>query len=182
MKKKMYVSCLISVIFCLFMVSAASAERLFPDSFYESDCASHPDTKICKDFYRDTGKTPPTQPEYVTTDFKVFVDGTELQFDQKPVLLDDFTLVPLRKIFEALGATVNYELGVITASNGNVKVVCGIGQTTAKINDVETTISVAPQIVNNATMVPARFIAQSFGAVVEFDQKTKIINISTAKA
>lgn len=39
-------------------------------------------------------------------DIKVLVDGTELTFDVPPQIIDDYTMVPMRGIFEALGYDV----------------------------------------------------------------------------
>ena len=41
-------------------------------------------------------------------DIKVLVDGTELTFDVPPQIIDDYTMVPMRGIFEALGYDVEW--------------------------------------------------------------------------
>ena len=42
------------------------------------------------------------------SDIKVTVNGNPVAFDQPPVMLDDQALVPVRKTFEALGASVSW--------------------------------------------------------------------------
>ena len=42
-------------------------------------------------------------------DIKVLVDGTELTFDVPPQIIDDYTMVPMRGIFEALGYDVVWD-------------------------------------------------------------------------
>ena len=40
---------------------------------------------------------------------KVILDGKTLEFDVQPQIIDERTLVPMRVIFEALGADVEWE-------------------------------------------------------------------------
>ena len=57
---------------------------------------------------------------YKNQDIKVFVNGKKVLFDQEPIIKDGRTLVPLRKIFEALNATVEWD-----STNDSVKVTKG---------------------------------------------------------
>jgi hypothetical protein len=55
----------------------------------------------------------------------VFVDGTMVEFDVAPQIINDRTMVPMRKIFETLGATVNWE-EICQYGNDNLGFVCGL--------------------------------------------------------
>ena len=113
---------------------------------------------------------------------KVLLNGKEISFDQPPVLKDGRTLVPVRAIFEAMGAVVNWDdkTQTVTAVRGNTTVVMQIGNTVMKVNDEKIILDVPPQILNSRTLVPARAVAESFGADVKWDDKTSTVTI-TAK-
>ena len=119
--------------------------------------------------------TPPT-----SNDIKVLVNGTAVSFDQPPIIQNGRTLVPLRAIFEALGATVDYEPSTqtLTAVRENVTVIMQIGNSVFTVNGEQKTLDVAPQIIGGRTLVPARAIAESFGADVAWDQSTQTMTIT----
>jgi len=119
--------------------------------------------------------TPPT-----SADIKVLVNGTAVSFDQPPIIQNGRTLVPLRAIFEALGATVDYEQSTqtLTAVRENVTVIMQIGNSVFTVNGNQKTLDVAPQIIGGRTLVPARAIAESFGAEVAWDQSTQTMTIT----
>lgn len=98
---------------------------------------------------------------------------------QKPYISKGTTMVPLRVITEAFGAEVNWNQNEnsvrIINLNSNVKLV--ISKSAAIVDGVEKPLLCAPEIVNETTMVPLRFISENFGAVVNYDDKTKEIYI-----
>ncbi|MEE1050022.1 MAG: copper amine oxidase N-terminal domain-containing protein, partial [Clostridia bacterium] len=53
---------------------------------------------------------------FAADEIKVLLDGQELMFDVPPQLINDRTMVPMRKIFETLGATVSWNSDTETAS------------------------------------------------------------------
>ena len=95
----------------------------------------------------------------------------ELLFDVQPVTLEGRTLVPLRPIFEWLGASVSYEEGHIRASRSEEATVpqveLWIGSTQARIAEACYMLDVAPQLINGRCFVPLRFVAESFGVWVD---------------
>ena len=115
-----------------------------------------------------------------SADIKVLVNGTAVSFDQPPIIQNGRTLVPLRAIFEALGATVDYEQSTqtLTAVRENVTVIMQIGNSVFTVNGEQKTLDVAPQIIGGRTLVPARAIAESFGAEVAWDQSTQTMTIT----
>lgn len=115
-----------------------------------------------------------------TTDqIKVSLNGTYLKFDQAPVNKDGRVLVPMRAIFEAMGAEVTWDGAAkkVTGTLGNKTVELTIGSKTTKINGSDFTLDVPASIVNGSTMVPVRFISESLGAKVEWqkDKNTVVI-------
>lgn len=111
----------------------------------------------------------------------VTLDGTVLTFDQNPVIIDGRTLVPLRGIFEAMGATVdwNEETRCVTATKGETTVLLTIGDNTIYRNGEAVALDVPAQIVNSRTLVPARAVSESFGARVDWNGETRNVIIST---
>ena len=110
-----------------------------------------------------------------SNEVKVTVNGKSIEFDQKPFIQNGRTLVPLRAIFEALGATVNWnnDTRTVTSERNNTKISLAIGSNQLYVNGVAKTIDVPAQIVNGRTMVPARAVAEAFGCDVSWDNNTR---------
>lgn len=122
------------------------------------------------------------EPLWAHPPITVYVDGKEVAFDQPPLIQNDRTLVPMRKIFEAMGASVLWEESAqtITSQRGNDVVLMIIGQNQVyKNGEVVYTMDVPAQIIADRTMVPIRAVAESFDADVAWDGTNYIINIST---
>jgi copper amine oxidase-like protein len=107
----------------------------------------------------------------------VIVNGQTMSFDQPPILRSGRVFVPLRGIFERLGASVVYTNGQINATRANTTVSLTIGSTAATVNGQNVTIDVAPFVVGDRTLVPLRFIAQSIGASVNWNDSTSTVTI-----
>lgn len=97
--------------------------------------------------------------------------GGELVFDVQPVTLEGRTLVPVRPIFEWLGATVVYDNGHLSAKRSEESVVPAVelwlGSVSARVAGASYTLDVAPQLISDRLFVPLRFVAESFGVWVE---------------
>lgn len=111
----------------------------------------------------------------------VFLNDEKLAFDALPVVENGRTLVPVRTIFEAMGMTVGWDgtTSTITATGNGNSISMRINETTATVNDKTLTMDVPPKIVDGRTLVPVRFIAESLGAEVDWDEKNRIVNINT---
>ena len=115
----------------------------------------------------------------IGTGITVLLDGKSLLFDQSPIIEMGRTLVPMRGIFEAFGATVSYEPKgrVVTGVLEGKTVVLTIGSTKARVNGKEVTLDVPAKIVNSRTLVPLRFVGESLDAAVDWIDKTKTVVI-----
>ena len=109
----------------------------------------------------------------------IILNGIQLEFDQAPIIVEGRTLVPMRAVFEALGAEVTWNdtLKEATGTLGNQTVLLRIGSKTASVNGVETALDVPAQIVSSRTLVPIRFIAESLNAGVDWDPITRTVYI-----
>ncbi|MBE7053557.1 MAG: hypothetical protein E7391_04700 [Ruminococcaceae bacterium] len=114
---------------------------------------------------------------------KVIINKKALTMDQMPVIVNGRTLVPLRAIFEALGATVGWDDATKTATGvlDDTTVSLQIDNTNAKVNGKDVTLDVPAQIVGSRTLVPVRFISESLGCKVDWDGATKTVIIESAK-
>lgn len=90
------------------------------------------------------------------------------------------TLLPLRKVLEAIGVTVAYDAQnqSIKLSNEQQTVVLGINQTEVTIGDQVQTLDSAPQIMEGRTYIPARVVFESFGYQVEWNATGRSIYLS----
>ncbi|MBR5269135.1 MAG: copper amine oxidase N-terminal domain-containing protein [Anaerotignum sp.] len=114
-------------------------------------------------------------------DITVYVDGQKVVFDQPPVVQNGRTLVPMRAIFEALGAEIEW-FGAekrVNAFWGMNSLDLWIGSCEIQMGDGSlVTIDVPAQVVNGRTLVPLRAVSQCMGAEVKWDGITKTININ----
>lgn len=96
----------------------------------------------------------------------VIVDGRTLDSDVSPVIENGRTLVPLRTIFEALGAEIDWDESTrtVTATRGDVVVHLTIGDKTAYVGDMAVTLDVPGKILDGRTLVPVRFVSEALGA------------------
>ena len=112
----------------------------------------------------------------------VIVNAERVAFDQPPIEQASRVFVPMRGVFERLGAVVEYADGTIEADRGDVTVVLHVGSNVGYLNGYPVQLDVAPFIVGQRTLVPLRFISESLGATVDWnqDQETVYIGLTTA--
>lgn len=114
---------------------------------------------------------------------KVMLNGTYVDFDVEPQLINDRTMVPFRAIFEAMGATVQWDqdLWQATGEKDGKKVSMIIDSTEVVVtnNGEEKIISIdqAPTLVDGRTLVPVRFVAQAFDKIVAWDNDERTVII-----
>jgi len=115
-----------------------------------------------------------------TAGVSVFVNGAQLQFDQPPVERAGRVFVPLRGVFERLGASVVFANGEINATAGERTVALHIGSTSALVSGRQQYLDSPPFLIGARTLVPLRFVSQALGAVVSFDNRTQTVYLSQA--
>lgn len=124
-----------------------------------------------------TAPTPAPQ----TSGISVTLNGSQIQFDVPPTLIDGRTLVPLRAIFETMGATIVWEAETqtVTAVRGDTTVIMQVGSNILNRNGAHITLDVPAQLVDNRTLVPARAVAEAFGANVDWNEDIQTVIITT---
>ncbi|MEG2669522.1 MAG: leucine-rich repeat protein [Oscillospiraceae bacterium] len=112
----------------------------------------------------------------------VTLNDTPIFFDQPPIMdmVNYRTLVPMRAILEALGATVSWDSSTMTsiATKDDITLKIKNNSNTLYINDAPKTIDAVAQIVNDRTLVPARAIIEAFGFTVTWDEPNKVLSIN----
>lgn len=116
-----------------------------------------------------------------TTPIRVLINGVEQSYSQQPFKSNDLTLVPLRSIFEGIGAEVRYDAatGKITAIKGTDTLNLQKNSNLAYKNGESIRLDVAAQSVNGSTFVPLRFVSESLGAKVNWNASNSTIEITT---
>jgi hypothetical protein len=114
------------------------------------------------------------QPALATS---VTIDNAPLQLDPEPIMQNGRVFVPLRGIFQALGASVVYENGKINATRRETTVALSIGSNSATISGNQATLDTPPFIVGASTYVPLRFVAQALGDYVSYDNSSSTVHI-----
>lgn len=99
-----------------------------------------------------------------------------------PVIVESgTTLVPIRDIFQALGAEVYWDekTQTITAIKGSTTAKLQIGSKTAYRNGIPVTLQVPGQVSNGKAIVPLRFVSEALGTEVNWDGATQTITINS---
>lgn len=113
---------------------------------------------------------------------QVQVDGNAVYFpNAKPQYVNGRVLVPLRGVFEQLGANVSWSRATQTvlATRGTTNVELHIGSREATVNGSTVDLDVPPMIMNGSTMVPIRFVSEALGAQVGWIDAQQLVTIST---
>ncbi len=112
------------------------------------------------------------------------IDGKAISCDTPPQIIDGRTMVPVRAIFEGVGASVdwNSDTKTITGKLGPVNVIMTIDSDTALVNGSAVQMDCAPVIIDGRTLAPARYVAESFGCKVSWDGEKRTVSIATPLA
>ncbi len=109
----------------------------------------------------------------------VTVNGIRCEGDIDPIIENGRMLVPLRQVFEKMGAEVTWDDTTKTAvcTLGEISVRVTLNSATAQIGQNVYTLDAAPALINGRILVPVRFIAEGLGATVTWRESTKTAEI-----
>ena len=122
----------------------------------------------------------------------VTINDVPVVFNQMdPVIINGFTLVPVKEISESLGAKVNWNQAEkkVTLIKGNMAaaMVNGVNMISVFEIDGDTVLSsrnvlldTSVTIINGKTMVPVRVVAETFGVKVEWHARSRTVRLTTA--
>ncbi|MEK4472451.1 copper amine oxidase N-terminal domain-containing protein [Paenibacillus sp. FSL R7-0048] len=118
------------------------------------------------------------------SDLKCYLDGKQLHFNVSPILKDGVTYVPMRAIFEALGATIKWDNHAksVSAVKGDINIFYLVKEGRVIVNAKEHEQVLKGINFQNNTLVPLRFISEVLGSSVTWDEGTKSIYITSPVA
>ena len=128
-------------------------------------------------------------PNAVPDTISVVLNGETIDFTDEngnkvnPQLINDRTMVPLRKIFEVLGATIEWDgdTETVTATTEEKTMKLQINNNVATVitgeETEEITLDAAPVVIEGRTLVPVRFISETLGLKVGWEQETQTVVI-----
>ncbi len=111
----------------------------------------------------------------------ILIDGTALTCDVPPLLENGRVLVPMRAIFEALGANLVWDANnqIAQATRGDTVVTLQLGSNTANINYQPVLLDAMPQVMTDRILVPLRFVSEALGAEVIWHDDSRSVEITT---
>ncbi len=111
---------------------------------------------------------------------KISVFGREIKNDVAPKIVNDRTMLPIRIVAESLGGTVtwNGELQRVTIQKGADVILITIGADTAYVNGTAVKLDAAAFVENGRTYLPLRFISETLGAQVAWNEAEKTVTIT----
>ena len=109
------------------------------------------------------------------------LDGKDILPDTTAMIVSGRVLVPARAVFEAMGGMVAWDDArrEVTVTRGILVVKLIIDSKTATINGLPKDMDVPAAIISERTMIPVRFVAETLGYEVDWDDTNRIVNIKT---
>lgn len=125
------------------------------------------------------------------------MDNEQIVFgDQQPVIIDDFTMIPVRGVFNAMGARVDWDgetqTVTINSRNNMIRIKLTIGSNIMKVynfvdimhaDETLVTLDASPVIVNDnetyRTLIPLRAISESLQSDVVWNGDEFAVYITT---
>lgn len=120
-------------------------------------------------------------PQVSSTNVKIRIDNRFMETDVPPLTVNGRTMIPFRTIFNALDAEVDWNQAEWTAigKKGKVTIELPVGKDYAFVNNEKVKLDVPYLMIDGKTYIPARFVAESLGARVDWDPDNSIVDIWT---
>jgi len=101
----------------------------------------------------------------------IMARGRNIKFDTPPVIKDGRTLIPVRAVSEAFGASVAWDpvLRTVTIVRGETEIVLGIDSLEAMVNGEQEQLDAPAEIMGGRTVVPLRFVLEKMGWECDWD-------------
>jgi len=123
---------------------------------------------------------PPPKREPLESSIAIAVNGEELPLDPAPRIVGKGggrLVVPVVRIYSALGIGVSRRGTSITASAPGKQIVLHIGSANATIDGRPVTMETPALTIDGATYVPLRFVAESLGAQATFNRRANRVEV-----
>jgi hypothetical protein len=120
---------------------------------------------------------PPKKDEAPARTITIVVNGEELARDPAPRIQANRVMVPVVRIYSALGIGISRQGNTIVASAPSKRIAITVGSSRATV-DARTIVMDAPATeIDGATYVPLRFVADSLGAQASYDSKAARVEV-----
>ena len=109
----------------------------------------------------------------------VYVNDSILDADVNAQIINSITMVPMRAIFETLGAEVIWDETneTVTAKKNGTEISLKINDNKMTKNGWEIELDAPAILLSDHTMLPLRAVSEAFGAAVTWDEQNRIVNI-----
>lgn len=114
-------------------------------------------------------------------DVSLKVNGKTLEMDVPPKIIESRTMIPARALFEEIGGDVSWDAAnyVVTINYSGQTIKLIIDSDTALVDGVSRTMDVPPQIVDDRTLIPLRFVSEALGFEVDWENSTRTAIVNT---
>jgi len=111
----------------------------------------------------------------------VVINGKLQRYTVSPMMSGGRVMVPMREIFQSLGAKVNWDARArkVTAIRRQTEVIIEVGDHHAMVGGRWMTLDAPPQMRQGHVFVPLRFVGESLGARVAWDARAYRVMIAT---
>lgn len=112
------------------------------------------------------------QPLETADAIKVELEGKLVKFPVMPFLENNATLVPMRAIFKALGASVVWDEAAlsVTAESQGISLRIDLGASQAYLNSQPVPLDTPAELRDGTVFVPLRFLAEALGKQVQWEE------------
>ncbi|MGZ9584102.1 N-acetylmuramoyl-L-alanine amidase [Paenibacillus marinisediminis] len=112
----------------------------------------------------------------------LYLNGSSIMLPEPIKMINNSVMIPIRVVSEELGYKVGWEqkTRTVTINNGSTSIKLVIGEKTALVNGKEVKLPVAATVINGTTLVPLRFVGESMGLVVDWDNESKSVYLFTS--
>lgn len=110
----------------------------------------------------------------------VQINGQALGFDQPPVMENNRVLVPMRTIFEVVGAKVEWDAktSTVKAKKGDLSIILPLNSKQVVMNGNQKSLDVPAKSINGRTLVPLRFVSEALGCKVDWLTNRSLVKIT----
>ena len=116
-----------------------------------------------------------------TKPITIDLNGNKLNTATAPVIINGTTLIPMRDLFEAQGATLSWypSFKTVSAVKGTTTLTYRIGNQTAQLDDQTINLTIPGMISHGYTLLPLRIMSEALGSQIDWDATTHTILVTT---
>lgn len=123
------------------------------------------------------GPKPTPKTEFPTRSIAIAINGEDIAADPAPRVVNGRLLLPIVRIYGALGITVSRDGDNISAAAPRKTIALRLGSDIARIDNQTVRMDGPAVEIDGATYVPLRFVADSLGAAVSYDAKAARVDV-----